>query len=828
MEQRRKTQTIAFLFIAFIAMLALFYSGNRDLQISGFSGAFDSSGFIVDQVNKSSPAYMAGLKSGDRITILDSMPIQTWHRLFENELSTYLTQRSTWHNRLVPITVERNGNSHQLNMAVRAPGLQEWAELCGARMILILVLIGLSAFILISNPKDNTAFLFALSFTASGVWFAADMPVWPKFMSPVMPEFSMLEFATHDFLVTIFMQIAVSSFLHILLIFPRPLTSREFRKYLIIGIYIIPVSFMLLAITYYASSNLIDRMTEIYRIRLWLDTFLLSLATALILLSYGLKKTRIQIEQSRLIMASVLIFTSTHLGLWNIPKLVTGLPLVPSYNWILLALVIIPISLTLAIANHQIFGVRGLVLRRLQRLSSFVEKERLARKRRDNRIKSLLEEIDQLHVELKAYEVTETKTIAEGTKSDRLRNLEHEFPLIAEARKTELLGVSLLWDQVFSDAALASMGKVPILIVGESGTGKTAMARLISGLAGFDSDRYREISCAQFEHADPAFALGRIFGVGTDHGLQNLPKAGSKGLLEECDGGALFLDDFDRLPLNVQDLLLYPLEHKPFEPGIGTGQQKTVDVKFIIATNRDPAELIELGKFQRDVLARFGARVYIPPLRDRREDLPLLIERILEDVSSEIDHAIESVSSQAIMQFSQYHYSTGNVRELKAELRIAVGNARLESDSILRSSYLSPAVKDGVKQSAPIKNNPSVQATQIFQGVSIEMQVLRKNGFAIKQSEEELGLSHKSKTLSHHLRGMCIQALVDSNWDVEKAAKSLVGNDDLKTISKLRSKIEHYAKTINERKSIGEGERLFVNLPSTYHMALRSALENQS
>jgi transcriptional regulator of aromatic amino acid metabolism len=120
------------------------------------------------------------------------------------------------------------------------------------------------------------------------------------------------------------------------------------------------------------------------------------------------------------------------------------------------------------------------------------------------------------------------------------------------------------------------------------------------------------VSCAQFEHADPAFALGRIFAIGTGHGLPNVPREGRKGLLEECNGGTLFLDDVDRLPLNAQDLLLYPLQGKPFEPGIGSGPSHRVSVKFVLATNRDPEKLVRTGTFRADVLSRIGTRIEIP------------------------------------------------------------------------------------------------------------------------------------------------------------------------------------------------------------------------
>ena len=416
--------------------------------------------------------------------------------------------------------------------------------------------------------------------------------------------------------------------------------------------------------------------------------------------------------------------------------------------------------------------------------------------------------------------------------------LEEKYPEIRRVRKTVLLGNSNAWWQVYEDAILAARGDVPVVILGESGTGKTELARTIHRLGDRAKAPYREISCAQFEHADPAFALGRIFGVGKGHGLPNVSKEGQPGLLEECDGGTLFLDDFDRLPLNVQDVLLYPLEGKPFQPGIGSGEAKSVSIKFILASNQNPELLIKKGKLQQDVLARIGARVSIPPLRERPEDIPLLVNRFLEMLAVEFNHKVETIPPKALNLLTGYPFQSGNVRELYSELRNAVGKASLEQDSVLRAGYLSRSIREyrrvpgpQLTESIPAKStviasdtgDNSVADVDI-NPVPRELVVLRKHRFQITPSEKELGLSHKSKTLSNHLRGLCIQAWVEHGGDIDRAAQYLVIDEDHPLNAKVARKIERYIKTISERTKEGTEQRMFTNLPTAFHKALSTAI----
>ena len=432
------------------------------------------------------------------------------------------------------------------------------------------------------------------------------------------------------------------------------------------------------------------------------------------------------------------------------------------------------------------------------------------------------QEIQRLKEALDQYDVIEE---LETTNSDQdMEKLEGQYPVLKDIRQNRLIGVSPTWKNVFEQVLMAAHGADPVLIVGESGTGKTDIAWAIHRLSSRKDQVYKQISCAQFEHADPAFALGRLFGIGRGHGLPNVSKEGQKGLLEECDGGTLLMDDFDRLPLNVQDLFLYPLEDKPFDPGVGSGPSRSVSVKFIFATNRKPENLVQEGKFRNDVLARIVTRVDIPPLRDRKEDIPLLVDRFTRHLSKELGHKITLVSNKAMNLLKSYSYPAGNVRELKAELQKAVNKASLEGDDVLRAGYLSQKLRPNHTEVETAAKAGSVSPTRSDLHESRELEVLRRHGFQITSAEAELGYSHKAKTLSNHLRGICIQALVESEWDTDTAARTLAGENNPKEILKLKTKMERFLSRIEDNVKKRTPEKLFNNLPARYHEALNKTI----
>jgi hypothetical protein len=454
MKRIRKYQILALTLLSVTVVLVstTFLSAAKSARIVGMAGEIHEDIFLVKRVDRGSPAAVAGVRAGDQITAIDQLPIAQWYGLYRTQLSQYLSLRLSWEDRAVGISLLSSGGPRSVEMAVRPLSLAELASYFGPRLAVILILISLTVFMLISNPKDTTAVFIAICFTALIFWIGVDRPGWPVFLSPLVERYTSTEFLFRDLTVTFGMQIVLSALIHIVLTFPRPLLSRHVLKRILPFAYLVPSGAMAYFLLHYADGNVIDRMTDVYLVRLWLDTSLLVLAVILLIVNSRLQQTGIQRVQTRWVTRAVITFMVIHIGLWNLPKMLTGgIPLVPSYNWMLLTLVLVPAALTVAIANHRIFGIRGLVRRRLLLLRTMVQREKATVGRRDYVIKDLVQEIEQLREELRQYVAAEELFESKPFSVDRLEKLEGDYPEIREARKSSLLGRSPLWEKVFPD-----------------------------------------------------------------------------------------------------------------------------------------------------------------------------------------------------------------------------------------------------------------------------------------------------------------------------------------------------------------------------------------
>ncbi|HSN13056.1 MAG TPA: sigma 54-interacting transcriptional regulator, partial [Anaeromyxobacteraceae bacterium] len=223
-----------------------------------------------------------------------------------------------------------------------------------------------------------------------------------------------------------------------------------------------------------------------------------------------------------------------------------------------------------------------------------------------------------------------------GAIREKVSRLESRFPALAELRGGPLVGDSPEFLRIFEEILIAAANPDPTLILGETGTGKTAVAQAIWALGPRFGHPFRTINCSELAAGDPAIATGKLFGQGTGSGLANVPKEGQPGILEETDGGVLFLDEVGDLPRQAQSLLLLPLERRAFHPAVGRGAARSVDLKFVCATNRDLVEEVQAGRFPRDLYERLaGSVIHVPPLRARHGDAGKLAAHFLLEVAAE-------------------------------------------------------------------------------------------------------------------------------------------------------------------------------------------------
>ncbi len=199
----------------------------------------------------------------------------------------------------------------------------------------------------------------------------------------------------------------------------------------------------------------------------------------------------------------------------------------------------------------------------------------------------------------------------------------------------------------------------PVLIEGESGTGKELIASAIHQLSPRSSGPYLKINCATIpEGLLESELFGYAKGAFTD------AKADKEGIFSLAHGGTLLLDEIAEMPLALQAKLLRVLEEGEFLP-LGATSPKKVDVKIIAATNKDLASLVREGKFREDLFYRLNVLyIKLPPLRERKEDIPLLVEHFVELFNFVTGKSVEGLSERAMEVLMDYDYP-GNVRELK-------------------------------------------------------------------------------------------------------------------------------------------------------------------
>ncbi|MCK4304839.1 MAG: sigma-54-dependent Fis family transcriptional regulator [Candidatus Eisenbacteria sp.] len=198
-----------------------------------------------------------------------------------------------------------------------------------------------------------------------------------------------------------------------------------------------------------------------------------------------------------------------------------------------------------------------------------------------------------------------------------------------------------------------------VLIRGETGSGKDLVARRIHFYSDVASGPFVDINCSAVpDHLLESELFGHEKGAFTD------AKSQKEGLFETANGGTVFLDEVSEMPPKLQAKLLKVLEAKTFRR-VGGTQPIRVDIRILAATNRDLFREVEAGHFREDLYYRLSViPIFVPPLRDRREDIPLLVKTFLEQFDREIGRNVRGVTDRAMALLVAYNWP-GNVRELK-------------------------------------------------------------------------------------------------------------------------------------------------------------------
>lgn len=322
--------------------------------------------------------------------------------------------------------------------------------------------------------------------------------------------------------------------------------------------------------------------------------------------------------------------------------------------------------------------------------------------------------------ELEAYEKRNKQVLRRVNKANSAR---YTFDsIVAEAENSQAAK---------SLARKAAATEASVLLASESGTGKELYAQAIHNASSRKNEVFVAINCANFN----ANTLeSELFGY-VEGAFTGAKRGGKIGLFEAASGGTLFLDEVSEMDYALQAKLLRAIQEGRIRP-VGGLNEIEVDVRLICASNADLNAYIAEGKFRRDLYYRLSTfQIHIPPLRERRQDIPLLTDSILEELSKKLKRSV-SITEDA-RRCLTVHDWPGNVRELRNVLEFSAYLS--DNGSIVRDSLPEHIVRPAVEQT----ELPLAQRVRVFEQSEIS-KLLLKNGADLegkKKTAKQLGIS---------------------------------------------------------------------------------------
>ncbi len=259
-------------------------------------------------------------------------------------------------------------------------------------------------------------------------------------------------------------------------------------------------------------------------------------------------------------------------------------------------------------------------------------------------------------------------TIRKAEERERLRreNRQLKRELGAERRPHAVVAASEAMRQIYELVERAAEYKTTVLITGESGAGKEIVARAAHDLSDRAEQPFLAVNCGAIPEA---LMESELFGH--SRGAFTGADSDAIGMFREADGGTLFLDEIGELPPAIQVKLLRVLQNEEVRP-VGEAKAQKVDVRIIAATARDLEQMVEQKAFRADLFYRLNVfRIHVPPLRERREDVPVLADHLLEALSARIGKAVQPLGQEVMEALRAYDWP-GNVRELENMLERAL------------------------------------------------------------------------------------------------------------------------------------------------------------
>jgi len=301
-----------------------------------------------------------------------------------------------------------------------------------------------------------------------------------------------------------------------------------------------------------------------------------------------------------------------------------------------------------------------------------------------------------------------------------------------------LLGRSGPMQRVFDLIRKIAPTKTNVLITGESGTGKELVARALHAEGQRSGKPFVAVNCGAIpDTLIESELFGHVKGAFTG------AASSKEGLFAAAAGGTLFLDEIAELPMAMQVKLLRALQERKVKP-VGGNEERSVDVRVVAATNRDLDAEVAQGGFRQDLYYRLNViQVHLPPLRQRREDIPLLVEHFVKRYAAELGKRMTGVSPEALATLCAYDYP-GNVRQLENIVERAV---TLEPSPLIQKTAL-PDFGSRAAANAPTVDLPpeGIELDRIIAEYEREIvtRALKQVGGVRKEAARLLGITFRS------------------------------------------------------------------------------------
>jgi two-component system response regulator AtoC len=305
----------------------------------------------------------------------------------------------------------------------------------------------------------------------------------------------------------------------------------------------------------------------------------------------------------------------------------------------------------------------------------------------------------------------------------------------------KIIGKSRGMKEIFKAIGVLSENRVTVLIEGETGTGKELIARAIHSNSPYREHPFQPINCSTIVGT---LLESELFGH--EKGAFTSASSSKRGKFELAGQGTIFLDEIGEIPFELQSKLLRFLQEKEFER-LGGEKKIKSNARIIAATNKDLWKLVQAGFFREDLYYRLSvASIKVPPLRERKSDLPLLVEHILRKINHDLGKGLRKVEQEALKRIMEYDWP-GNVRELENLLTHVAINTQGE---VILEEAITPMLGEKLQNHQNQKD--ALNNKQKLKDIEKEhiTEVLNRTHWHLGKACELLGISRP--TLRHKIR----------------------------------------------------------------------------